>query len=313
MNEPQQTVIIAGATGFIGRPLVRRLVDLGFGVVVLTVDSPKAMAMFGNQVSVVHWNRQKGGDWNRRLEGAWAVINLAGAPLSVFPWDDARKREIVRSRVQVGEALALGLAGLAKPPRVFIQASAVGFYGHRPGEALDEYSQAGNGFLAETTQAWEDSTSIVEKAGIRRAIIRSGIVLHRDGGLLARMLPMFRWGLGSVLGGGRQHMPWIHMHDELGAILFLLRNEKAMGVFNLTAPQAVSNRDFTVALAHTLRRPTFFHVPEFLLRMKYGLAAEELLLCDQKVKPKMLQENGFIFRFPELKPALTDLLQKKKG
>ncbi len=300
-------IVLIGATGFIGRGLVRALAGRG-GIVVFTRDPEKARRSFGENVTALRWDGLTAEGWSPWVEGAAAVINLAGENLSSGRWTPERKRTILVSRTGTGQAVVEAVKAAREKPRVVIQASAVGFYGSRGEETLDESSSSGSGFLAQVCREWESSTEEVEAMGVRRVILRSGIVLGREGGALPVMARPFKLFAGGPLGSGRQWLSWIHLRDEIQAILFLMDNERARGVFNLVAPVPTRQRDFAAALGRALKRPHLFRVPAFVLRVMFGEKAAETLLVSQKVMPRRLLEERFPFRYPEAGPALGNLL-----
>ncbi|MGA2355296.1 MAG: TIGR01777 family oxidoreductase [Terriglobales bacterium] len=243
------------------------------------------------------------------VSGFDAVIHLAGESV-VGRWTNEKKSAIRDSRVLGTRNLATALAQCEAKPRVFVCASAIGFYGDRGDEVLREESASGQGFLPEVCREWENASRIASEAGIRTVNIRTGIVLSADGGALAKMLTPFKLGLGGRLGSGQQWMSWIHIDDMVGGIQHAMRTESLSGPINLVGPNPVRNTEFTKVLASVLRRPAVFPVPELALRLAFGKqAAEEMLLASQRVEPGKLAASGYEFRFPELRAALEDLVQ----
>jgi uncharacterized protein len=236
-------------------------------------------------------------------EGTDAVVHLAGAPISVR-WTEAAKREILRSRAEPTRALAEALARMRAPPRVLVSASAVGFYGDRGDEILDESSAPGEGFLAEVCRAWEDATRPAQAAGIRVVNARTGIVVSRRGGALGKLLPPFRLGAGGRIGDGRAWWPWIDLEDEVAALLQAIRDERLAGPVNLTAPNPVRSAEFTRALARTLHRPHLVPTPAFALRAAFLGMADETLFASQRALPRKLLAAGFAFRHETLESSL---------
>lgn len=243
------------------------------------------------------------------ISGFDAVVNLAGARID-RRWTASARREIWDSRVEWTRALSEALAALPRPPSVLLSASAVGFYGDRDAETVDESAGAGRGFLAEVASAWEAATAPAQAAGIRVVHLRFGVVLSPRGGALARMLPLFRLGLGGPLGGGWQMMSWVHIADAARAMRHLLNSPGAAGPYNITAPNPVSNREFAQALGRALGRPAVLPVPAFALRLMFGKMADEALLSGVRALPRRLLESGFTFSFPELPAALASLVGK---
>lgn len=302
-------VIVAGGTGFIGAPLCRALAAQGRPVVRLTRRRDGDARPPGGEglVSGVFWDGRTTQGWGHLAEGAAALINLAGENISGGRWTARRKRRILESRVLAATALAQAAVQAARKPGAFLQGSAVGYYGDTGQEPVDESAPHGKGFLAEVCRQWEEASRCVEDAGVRRLVVRTGVVLGRGGGALEKMLPPFRWFLGGPLGDGRQIMPWIHLQDQVNALLFLLDNKRARGVFNLTAPQAASNLEFSRELGRVLSRPSWLAAPAPVLKLLLGEMAVELLLSGCRAVPARLAEHGFQFSHPELRGALRHL------
>jgi hypothetical protein len=239
------------------------------------------------------------------------LVNLAGENIADGRWTEDKKHSILTSRLNAGaavmDALRLAKEAGAGMPAVLIQASAVGYYGPRGPEPVTEDEPCGTGFLAEVAKRWEDSTSGAEALGVRRAVIRTSMVLGQ-GGALSKMLPPFRLGLGGPLGSGKQMVPWIHLADEVGAIVHLLTQPECSGAFNLVAPEVVDSRGFARALGHALGRPAFLPAPGLALRLLLGQMAQEVLLSGVRAVPSRLLASGYTFRFPGLAQALTEIL-----
>jgi hypothetical protein len=260
-----------------------------------------------------------------RLEGISAAIHLSGANVSSRRWTVAYKQEMTDSRVVTTRFLAESLARLKRPPAVLISASAVGFYGNRGDESLDEDSPAGKGYFPDLCTAWETATRPAEEAGIRVVHLRFGMVVGRDGGAMARLVPLFKFGLGGRLGNGRQWMSWISETDAVAAALFALKSSEPTslspdstshpdaclsGAINATAPQPVTNAEFTRELGLILHRPTFLTAPAFALRLALGEMADEALLSSTRALPKRLLDAGFVFAHPTIHQALTAALTR---
>jgi uncharacterized protein (TIGR01777 family) len=296
-------VAVTGSTGLIGTALVARLREAGHEVTRLVRDRSRARAP-----GSVFWDPLRGEIDAPGLEGHDVVVHLAGESL-VGIWTRAKKRRIRDSRVRGTRVLAEALAGLARPPRVLLAASAIGFYGPRePDEVVDESTPAGRGFLAEVAVEWEAAAAPARAAGIRVVHARFGLVLSPRGGALARMLPLFRLGLGGTLGSGEQVWSWIALDDVVEAALHVLGTEALAGAVNFTAPEPVSNAEFTRVLGRVVRRPAPFAVPAFAARLVAGEMAEEMLLVGARVVPRRLLDSGYRFRLPALEPALRQLL-----
>ena len=302
---------ITGATGLIGRALASELAGRGHEVVALT-RREGALTGFPPGVRSGRWNPRGDGanaDPARALEGLDALVHLAGEPVGKR-WTTARKRAIRESRVEGTKALVAALGAARNRPSRLLAASAVGYYGARGDEELDEDSLAGNDFLAEVCAEWEDAAAGARQTGIETASLRIGVVLSPKGGALATMLPPFRLGVGGRLGSGRQWMAWIHLADVAAAIAHLLEAPAGSleSTYNLTSPNPVTNAAFTKALGKALRRPTIFPAPGPAMRLAFGEMADALLLSGQRVVPGRLLAAGFQFGHPSIGPALTDLV-----
>lgn len=297
-------VIVSGASGLVGSELVRHLSARGDETIHLVRSDPK------DPSREVAWNPQKGIAEIGRLEGADAVVHLAGEPIAEGRWTEEKKRRIRESRVRGTGVLAEALAGMKLKPRIFLSASAIGIYGDRGEEILTEESRHGDDFLAKVCREWEESTAPAEAAGIRIAHMRFGVILSREGGALAKMLTPFKLGVGGRLGSGRQYMSWIAIDDVVGAITHLLEKDSLRGPINVVAPNPVTNSEFTKALGSTLSRPTIFPVPKFAVRLAFGEVADLALLASQRVEPARLKESGYVFKYPELKEALEHILKE---
>ena len=302
-------IIITGGTGFIGRPLSQRIVERGYEVVCLTRNAPTAKEKWGNRIKFVDWSGRNAVGWGGYAEGALAIINLAGESIASGRWNAEKKQRILLSRMNAGEAVVKAVQSAKKKPEVIIQASAIGFYGDRGDKVLDETSPPGKGFLAEVTKKWEASTAAVETC-TRRLIIRTGMVLGPNGGALVRLVQPFRFFLGGHSGTGEQWNSWIHIEDVIQSILFLMENKDLRGVFNLTAPCPLRNKDFCQAVGNVLGRPSWLPVPVFFLKLIFGELAKEVLVSGQRIYPKRLEESGYQFIFPEAEKALSDILGK---
>lgn len=298
-------ILVTGATGLVGRKLCGSLSGQGHELVVLSrrpagVDLPGLRAAFG-------WNPDSEPSPAAAWEGVEAAIHLAGEPVAESRWTPEQKRRIRDSRVIGTRNLIAGMKELTDRPKVLVGASAVGFYGTRGDETLREESAPGQGFLPDVCIEWEAETLKAAGLGLRVASIRIGVVLSPDGGALKTMLLPFRLGLGGRLGSGRQWFPWIHIDDITGIIEHALFNAQISGPLNGVAPGIVTNQEFTRQLASTLHRPALFPVPEAVIRIMMGEMAD-VVFNSQRVTPKRALETGYLFRFPQLGPALEDLL-----
>src|SRR5215210_3080288 len=303
-------IVITGGSGLIGGALARSLSGDGGGaghdVVVLTRD-PDRVGTLPPGVRAARWDGRTAQGWSSLLEADTAIVHLAGESVAQGRWTAEKKRRIRDSRVVSGAAVMDAIREAPVKPRVLVQSSAVGSYGGRGDEVIPEDTPPGRDFLSAVCQEWEASTVEAESLGVRRAVARTGIVLAREGGALPVMSLPFKMIIGGPIGDGRQWFPWIHIEDEVGALRFLLEREDARGPFNLTAPHPVTNRELTRTLARVLRRPGFLPAPGFALRIALGEMADSLLQ-GQRAVPSRLSELGYVFRWPELEPALRNLL-----
>jgi len=300
-------VLITGGAGFIGRELAASLAGDGHNAVLLSRSAAQVTGLPAG-VCAERWDGRTAEGWSSLADGADAIVNLAGENIGAGRWTTERKGRIRQSRLNAGRAVVETVTRVTRKPRVVIQASAVGYYGPHGPEQIPEETPAGQDFLAQVCQDWEASTVPVEALGVRRAVIRTGVALSKRGGALPRMMLPFRFFVGGRLGNGRQWVPWIHMRDEVRAIRFLIENESSSGAFNLTAPHPVTNAEFAHTLGRQLGRPSFMPAPAFALRTLFGEMAT-ILLDGQRAVPQRLVQVGFDFEFPEVGPALRDLLR----
>ena len=301
-------VAITGSTGLVGSEVVSVLSAEGHEVVRLVRREPAP----GEKA--VRWNPAQGEVDAAGLEGFDAVLHLAGENVGSGRWTAARKAAIRDSRVNGTRLLCDALAGLARPPKTLVCASAIGYYGDRGGESLTEESSPGPGFLAGVSREWEAASGSAARKGIRVVTLRIGVVLSPKGGALSRMLPLFRAGLGGVIGGGSQYLSWVALDELPFIVLHSLQRADLVGPVNAVTPHPVTNREFTRALGNALSRPTPFPVPAFALRLAVGREmADALLLASARVFPRRLEATGYRFRFPELGEALRHLLGKGKN
>lgn len=301
-NLPRLRVAITGGSGFIGTAFVHLLTTQGHSVV------PMARAARVESSHLPTWNTEAGILNPETLEGIDAVVHLAGESVSEGRWNQAKKRRIRFSREQGTARLVKSLVELKKPPKVLVSASAIGFYGPREDEILDEQSGRGTGFLADVAESWESTAQAAVEAGIRVVNGRFGVVLSPTGGALGKMLPLFRAGAGGVIGSGAQWVSWISLDDSIAALLHSLMSPDLEGPVNLTAPNPVDNRELTKVLARVLRRPALARVPSLAARVAFGEMADEMLLTGSRVVPNQLLGSGFEFRHPDLETALRHLL-----
>lgn len=291
-------ILITGGTGFIGRKLVQYLVEKGNNITVLTRNKNKLSRDIKAILDVSEIEN---------TDKIHAIINLAGATISKR-WSKEYKQELIDSRVSTTKNIVSLIERLEEKPEVLINASAIGYYGSQGDRILDEDSQPNDEFTHQLCKKWENEALIAEKHGVRVCIARLGVVLGKNGGALKQMLPAFKMGLGGKIGDGKQYFSWVHIDDVISGFYFLIENKNASGVYNLTSPNPVTNDNFTKALGNVLNRPTFFPMPELIVKILFGEMGEALLLHGQKVLPKKMQEVGFKFRHPKIENALQDVI-----
>lgn len=292
-------IAITGSSGLIGTAVTREVTARGHDVIRIVRPTSRGKGVF--------WDPNSGQIQLEKLEGLDAVVHLAGE--SIFgTWSRGHRQRILDSRAKGTSLLATSLARLARPPRVLVSASAIGFYGNRStAEAIDESAPAGQGFLADVVKIWESSALPAREAGIRVVHPRFGLVLAKGEGTLKFAAPVFYMGLGGRLGSGRQIWSWVAIDDVASSILHLIEHESVEGPVNVTAPNPVTNAEFTKVLARVVHRPALFRVPEFVLRL-VGDVADELILSSARVTPRKLMESGYRFRYPDLRQALQAIL-----
>ena len=292
-------ILITGASGLIGNALRPTLEAKGHELILASRSEPKD----GRHIQ---WNPDTGfADSDlARLESLDAVIHLAGENVSGLRWTDEKKKAIRDSRVFGTRSMIETFDKLTAKPKAFISGSAIGFYGDRGDEVMSESSSAGKTYLSEVCKEWEAESRRAEDMGIRTVLLRTGIVLSKDGGALATMMTPFKLGVGGVVGSGKQWMSWISLDDAVGIINFVMENEGVRGAVNVVAPNPATNEEFTKTLGSVLYRPTFLPLPEFAVHMVFGEMGDALLLDSTRVVPKRLQDNGYEFRFTSLKAAL---------
>jgi uncharacterized protein len=288
-------ILISGATGLVGSALVPTLRARGDEVVSLVRATPKP--------GEIEWHPNQDMIDSAALEGFDAVVHLAGESIAEGRWTDEKKRRIYDSRVKGTLLLSKTLAALSSKPRVFLCASATGFYGNRGNELLDEQSSAGDGFLSEVCRDWEKATEPAQQSGVRVVNLRFGPILAREGGMLGKMLTPFKLGMGGKVGSGKQYISWVAIDDVVAGMRLALDDDSVHGPLNIVAPNPVTNEEFTETLGKVLSRPTIFAMPEFAARLAFGEMADEMLLVSQRVAPKKLHDNGYAFKYPELEPA----------
>lgn len=296
-----RTVLVTGATGFIGRALCTALRERGDSVVALTRDARRARRLLGADIEPLE--RLVDIPETRRID---AIVNLAGEPLAGGLWTSRRKQAFIDSRVNTTQALVSLIARLETKPQVLVNGSAIGYYGERGDETLEEHSDPAPGFMSELCQRWETAAMGAQEQGTRVCLLRTGLVLGADGGLLAPLLLSSRLGMGAVMGSGQQWMAWIHLQDEIGIILYLLDHPTLTGAVNAVAPNPVRQAELMKTLAATLHRPQWLRVPAFALKMSGEMSV--LFLISQRVLPKTALSAGYVFAYPELPAAIEAII-----
>lgn len=307
-------VLVTGGTGFIGRHVVRALLERGDVVTVLSRDADGARRALGRvmgpsaeRLHAVAWNPTEGGRWERALDGQDAVMHLAGEPAVGQRWSEAKKERILTSRTASAERIVEAIGNAENKPGVLVSASGVGYYGARGHEPLDESAAPGDDFLALLCIAWEGAVQRAEEHGVRVVRARFGIVLGEDGGALAEMVKPFKAFVGGPIGDGQQMVSWIHVDDVVGILLRCLDDAQVSGPVNVTAPEPVTNEVLSGQIGEVLDRPSFVRVPPIALRIRFGEGAEPLL-TGQCAVPSRMRELGYEWLYPELRPALEQSL-----
>lgn len=294
-------ILISGSHGLVGQALIKALEPDGHEIYQLVRRAP-------HSEREIEWSPDRYSIAISRIEGFDAVYHLAGESIASGRWNDEKKKKIRESRTKGTKLLSDALANLDQPPKTLISASATGYYGNRGDELLTETSPPGNGFLADICVEWEKATDHAKEKGVRVVNTRFGIILDKEGGALAKMLPPFRMGIGGRIGDGKQWMSWIALDDVISALQFVLTNESLQGPVNFVAPNPVTNAEFTKTLGRVLSRPTFFPIPAFGVRLAFGEMADALLLSSQRVKPTKLADSRYQFTYSNLEGALRSIL-----
>jgi uncharacterized protein (TIGR01777 family) len=297
-------ILITGASGLIGTALQKSFEEKGYEMLLASRSEPKSERD-------IQWNADAGfaDEDLLRLEGLDAVIHFAGESISALRWTDEKKKAIRDSRVHGTRTMIEAFARLEKKPKVFISASAIGFYGDRGDEEMTETSSVGDTFLSEVSKEWESESRRAEDMGIRTVLLRNGIVLSKDGGALATMMTPFKLGVGGVVGSGKQWMSWVSLDDAVGIVNYALENENLRGAVNVVSPNPVTNEEFTKTLGEVLYRPTFLPLPEFAVNLVFGEMGDALLIDSTRVVPKRLLDSGFKFIYPEINSALENAVK----
>jgi uncharacterized protein len=297
-------IVITGASGFIGSLLTDHLWSQRHHLILLSRNPPRESNL--TQQEWISWKPGAPGDWEQAIDGVDGIINLAGEPIAAKRWSDAQKEKIRFSRVESTKALVKAVGKAGKKPKFLISASAVGYYGPRGDETITEETVPGNDYLARVCVDWEEEARKAESYGIRVALVRTGIVLGKGQGALAKMVVPFKYFVGGPLGSGNQWMPWIHIEDQIALLLFLIENQNARGPFNATAPNPVSMTEFCKTLGKVLNRPSWASVPGGMLTLLVG-EMSEMLLNGQRAVPQAAVKLGHEFKYPNLLPALESL------
>jgi len=300
-------VIITGGTGLIGKALCTALVNDQHSVIALSRNPDKSIGLLSG-VRLEKWDGKTAAGWGALVDGADAIINLAGEGIADGRWSKERKKSIRESRINAGLAVMEAIKQATNKPKVLLQSSAVGYYGPHGNELVTEETAMGNDFLAKVCHDWEASTVSVTQMGVRRAVLRTGVVLSRQGGALPKMAMPFKFFAGGPVGNGKQWLPWIHIDDEVRAIQFLLNQAEASGPFNLSAPNPVTNKEFGQTLGKVMGRPALAPAPAIAMKTIFGEMAT-VLLDGQRAVPNRLQALGFTFTYPTLEEALRNLFK----
>lgn len=303
-QDPAMKILITGASGLLGKALQKSFAEKGYEMLLAGRGAPKSE-------NEVQWSTDDGfrEEDMGRLEGLDAVIHLAGENIAGLRWTDEKKKAIRESRTRGTHNVVDMMANLKQKPKVFIAGSAMGFYGDRGDEIVTETSRPGDGFLPDVCKEWEMESRRAEDSGVRTVLLRTAIVLSKDGGALATMLTPFKFGVGGVIGSGKQWMSWISLEDVVGIVNFALENESLRGAVNVASPNPVTNEEFTKTLGDVLYRPTFLPLPEFAVNLVFGEMGDTLLIHSTRVEPKRLNEAGYKFKFTDLKSAIENAVK----
>jgi hypothetical protein len=304
-------VIITGATGFIGRALCKEI-HKDYEIIALTRNKRKAILALGKQARVIQSDEKLNEKLIGFIEGAYAIIHLAGENIAAGRWTNAKMKRILDSRTELLQALLEATKKAENKPKTVLIGSAVGYYGSQGDKELDENCLAGQSFLASVCKQCEDFLPQFSQLGIRSAALRSGVVLESKAGALPKFIKPFLYGMGGYIGSGKQWISWISLYDEVSAIKFLLEKENLSGPFNLTAPQPIQAKDFADSLGKALNKRSWTSMPSFAAKSIFGKMADEVLLASQKAMPKRLLENGFEFKHPDLEKAFANIFFTKR-
>jgi uncharacterized protein (TIGR01777 family) len=298
--------LITGGTGFVGKRLIKEILASNAAVIVLTRDKKNCNQIFENKVRAISSLSEI--DLTEKID---CIINLAGEPIADKKWSSEQKQKLISSRLNTTGSLVELIANLKNKPECLISASAIGYYGAQADNIVTEDSAPNNEFTHELCKSWEASAIKAKDSGVRVCIIRLGVVLGKNGGALKKMLPAFKLGLGGKIGDGKQYFSWVHIEDVVSAINFLVKNKDSKGIYNLTSPNPITNAEFTKVLGAAVRRPTFFNMPAFMVKLIFGEMGDRLLLNGQRVIPKKLLDEGFNFKHPTI--TAMDIRGLKSG
>lgn len=300
-------ILIAGGTGFIGLHLFERLKDK-YALDILSRNPYKVKYLFGSKIGAINWDMNAG---YLDLSDYHGVINLSGESIASGLWTKMKKKKILESRIRVTSFLSNSIFHSEKPPKVFLSASAIGYYGSKESMKFTENSAKGSGFLADVCNSWEEASKKINEKNTRKVILRIGGVLGKNGGMLKQMLLPFHFFAGGPIGSGKQYMSWIHIDDLIEAIFFLLENKSTKGIYNLTSPNPVTSKEMAKAIGKYAHRPSFIPFPRFAVKTIFGEMGKELLLADQYILPEKLLAEGFQFQFDTIDKALKNLIAEK--
>lgn len=303
-------ILVTGGTGFVGRPLVKKLVENNHEVVLLSRNPEAAKNSLALPMTVFKWDPETSTPPKEAYQGIDGIVHLAGESIAAGRWTDKQKKKILDSRTLSTRNLLKGAVDSGSKPKVLVMASAIGIYGDRGNESLSETSPQGIGFLADVCRAWERESQYSGLESVRKVNLRIGIVLGKEGGALQKLLPIFKIGGGGPVGDGKQWMSWIHRSDLVEMIIYSLTHDNVSGAYNAVAPNPSTNAEFSKALGKALKRPAFMPAPAIALKLAMG-EMSELVLASQKVESKKILDSGFVFQYPKIQEALDEICQKK--
>jgi uncharacterized protein (TIGR01777 family) len=303
-------ILVTGGTGFVGRPLVRKLVENNHEVVLLSRNPEAAKSALALPLTVFKWDPEASTPPKEAYQGIEGIVHLAGESIAAGRWTEKQKKKILDSRTLSTRNLLKGAVEAGVKPKVLVMASAIGIYGDRGNDSLSESSPQGIGFLADVCRAWEKESQYPGLESVRKVNLRIGIVLGKDGGALQKLLPLFKLGGGGPVGNGKQWMSWIHRSDLVEMILYSLTHDNVSGAVNAVAPNPSTNAEFSKALGKAVNRPAFMPAPAIALKLAMG-EMSELVLASQKVEAKKILDSGFVFKYPKIQEALDEICKKK--